>query len=141
MKYMEWKSSFNLNIKEIDQQHRKLVEIINLLYESLHPSTEKDELEVLVDILNKEATAINEMLAYTIKHFKYEEELLWNNKYPEYYEHKKEHDSFTGQVEMYKNHFDSAIEVNINEMMNYLKDWLRDHILVEDKKYIPYVKK
>ena len=50
---MEWKPNFNLNIKSIDQQHQKLVEIINLLYDSSHPSTHKDELHTLVEILNK----------------------------------------------------------------------------------------
>ena len=140
MKYMEWKSSFNLNIETIDQQHRKLVEIINLLHESLQPSTEEDELNALVDILNKEATAINDMLEYTTNHFKYEEQLLRVNRYPGYDEHKKRHDSFTSQVKMYKNHFDNAIEVNVNEMMEYLKAWLLNHILREDKKYVPYLK-
>jgi len=53
MKCMEWKPNFNLNIKSIDQQHQKLVEIINLLYDSSHPSTHKDELHTLVEILNK----------------------------------------------------------------------------------------
>ncbi len=140
MSYMEWKPEYNLNIETVDKQHRKLVDIINLLYESTQPDAEKDELHALVEILEKEATAINEMLEYTIKHFKDEEKLMVLNKYPEYEEHKKRHDSFTRQVRQYKEHFDSAEEVDVDEMMRYLKKWLLDHILGEDKKYVPYLK-
>ena len=81
------------------------------------------------------------MLEYTIKHFKYEEEFLRNNHYPEYNEHKKQHDSFTKRVKMYKQRFDSAVEVDVNEMMKFLKIWLLDHIFGEDKKYVPYISK
>lgn len=111
MKYMEWEPGFNFNIEAIDQQHRKLVDIINLLYETLHPATGKDELHALVDVLHKKATAINNMLEYAIKHFRYEEKLLQENNYPEYDEHKRQHESFTSQVEMYKKLFDSSIGV------------------------------
>ena len=141
MKYMEWEDSFNLNIESIDQQHSKLVDIINLLYEATQPDSSKDELYALVDVLDKEARAINKMLEYTVFHFQHEEKLLLDNKYPDYEEHKERHDSFTKQVAMYKKHFDSAENVDVNEMMGYLKSWLREHILIEDKKYVPYLKK
>ena len=141
MNYMEWEDSFNLDIESIDQQHSKLVEIINLLYETTQPDSSKDELHALVDVLDKEARAINKMLEYTVFHFRYEENLLQENQYPEYKSHKQRHDSFTKEVAMYKKHFDSAENVDVNEMMSFLKSWLREHILIEDKKYVPYLKK
>jgi hemerythrin-like metal-binding protein len=137
---MEWESDFNCNIETIDQQHRKLVDIINLLYETLESRT-KNDMHALVETLSKEADAINDMLRYTLEHFKYEEKMMLDYTYPQYNEHKEMHDSFTSKAKIYKNHFDSAIEVNVNEMMAYLKEWLRNHILVEDKKFVPYVKK
>ncbi len=140
MPYMEWEPGFNFNIEEIDRQHRKLVDIINLLYEALHPSSEKGELHALVESLNKEATAINEMLDYTVKHFQYEEQLLQAAKYPAYYKHKQQHDAFTNRVQAYKKLFDISADIDITEMMDYLKGWLRNHILGEDRKYVPYLK-
>ncbi len=141
MSYMEWKPEYNLGVETVDRQHKKLVDIINLLYESTQPDAGKDELHALVEILDKEATAINEMLEYTIKHFKDEEKLMALHKYPEFDEHKKRHDSFTRQVKLYKEYFDKAEDVDVNEMMEYLKKWLLNHIMGEDKKYVPYLKK
>ena len=52
--------------------------------------------------------------------------LLQENQYPEYKAHKQRHDSFTKKVAMYKKHFDRAENVDVNEMMGFLKSWLRE---------------
>jgi len=141
MKYMEWESGFNLGIESIDQQHRRLVDIINLVYESMHPGAGKDELSTILDKMNSKVTAIEEMLRYAAVHFKYEEEQMLAADYPGHEKHKKMHNHFANEARIYRDKFDSATEEDTAVMMRYLKDWLRGHILGEDKKYVPYLRK
>lgn len=141
MKYMEWESRFSMNIPSIDKQHKKLVEMINQLHEVLQPNTEKDVLKAMVDDLSKQASVINGLMNYVVTHFKYEEECLRKHNYPyrKYEKHKKQHEYFTAKVRVYRSHFDKGTAVDANEMMDYLKDWLRKHILKTDKKYVRFL--
>lgn len=125
MALINWSDNLSVNIKGLDNQHKKLVSIIN----ELHDAMKKGESsKVLTKILF-------EMAAYTKTHFKSEEELFDKFNYPDKIKHKKEHDMFVQKVDDFMTEYKSG-KTNLSfELMNFLTKWLMNHIQVSDKAY------
>ncbi len=112
-------------ITQFDQQHQKLVGLINQLYEAMRVGKGRVELGIILD----------ELVDYTRKHFSSEEALMLKHAYPQYTQHKASHDRLTQQVMDFKNQY-KAGKIGLSvQMMNFLKEWLVNHILDEDKAY------
>lgn len=125
MVLMEWTPNFSVGVTEIDEQHKKLVEMLNLLYDAMTQGKSK---EVLSDILVG-------LIGYTGTHFGTEEKYFDQFNYPEKETHKSEHKKFVEKVTAFKSDFDSGNASVSIEIMNFLKDWLVNHIQGTDKRY------
>ena len=130
MKLFIWDDKYLVNIKEIDDQHIKLVELINKLNEAMHEGQGCEMLEVV----------LKDLVEYTNSHFKKEENLLSSNGYPDFIKHKEKHDELTEQVIDLQKQFEGGRIMITLQVMKFLKDWLSDHILDIDKKYAPFLK-
>lgn len=125
MALINWNDSFSVNVAEIDQQHKKLVTMINELGDAMKQRKAKDVMGKIV----------NDMISYASTHFKTEEKYFDQFGYPETDRHKKEHTSFVQRVSDFKKGFENGkISLSI-EVMDFLCDWLQDHIKGSDKKY------
>lgn len=125
MGFMTWNDSYSVKIKEIDQQHQKLMEMINQLNEAMSKGKGK---EVVGGVLQK-------LINYTVSHFSMEEKLMRENDYPEYAEHKAKHDKMTAKVlSLQKDVAASKLTVT-HEVMSFLMDWLQKHIMGTDMNY------
>ncbi len=126
MQNIEWKKSFSVGIEEIDNQHKQLVKIINELYGKLshNPSS-----VTLADIHK-------ELKDYYNHHFETEEKYMLKFGFEHYKDHKSEHDSFRIQLNDLINNQSINIDKQIIEILNFLKDWLLNHIMDTDKEYI-----
>ncbi len=123
-----WKPEFDTNIEEIDQQHKKLVETINILHEAMNKGKGKD-------VLSK---VFANLLEYTTEHFATEEKLMIAFVYPDYVEHKQEHEKCVAEVLKFKERFDQGdLSVTIN-LRIFLVDWLHAHLMEMDMKYVPF---
>jgi hemerythrin len=129
MPLFQWSSELSVNVKEIDTQHKKLVEMINLLHDSMKSGKGK---ELMGGILN-------ELVDYTVYHFSTEEKLFQKHGYAEYLQHKKQHDDLTRQVADIKSRFEGGQITITVEVMNFLKDWLNTHIKQSDKRYSAFL--
>ncbi len=128
---IEWNDKYSVNISLIDEQHKKLFEIINkAIIATKHSKVTKDVLGIL-----------DEMTEYALKHFEIEERYMKEFNFPEYLTHRKEHIDFTNNTIDYKNKVVGGDFQIINEILEYLKQWLVNHIQVTDKKYIGCFKK
>jgi len=127
-----WSDVYSLGFPAIDDQHKKLVGIINNLI----------ELDQGGDTSTKAAfaKAFREAGEYAQTHFHDEEEILKKANYPNLSEHKKKHESF--MTELWKE-FSSFKEGNGSPLglVRFLKNWLLDHIARIDKQYVPYLPK
>ncbi|MBF0559256.1 MAG: hemerythrin family protein [Nitrospirae bacterium] len=122
---MTWKNSLSVNIEAVDEQHKKLIRLINDMHDAMKTGQSK---EVMGRIFG-------ELLDYTATHFKYEEDLFQKYGYPDSFDHKKAHEALVNKAVDLKTKFDRG-ELSINlEVMSFLKDWLNNHILRTDKKY------
>ncbi|WP_298684569.1 bacteriohemerythrin [uncultured Methanomethylovorans sp.] len=84
MRLITWSEKYSMNIKEIDDQHKKLVEMINELHDTMKQAKSK-ETSLIV---------INELVAYTQYHFSTEEKYMKQFGYSDHVSHKKEHEKF-----------------------------------------------
>jgi hemerythrin len=128
MSFITWKDSMSVNVKEIDDQHKKLISLINELHEWIRAGEKKD---ILGDMLE-------ELINYTKYHFSAEERRMKQFSYIGYVEHKHEHDDFTDKVMSLKEKYDKGQGALSEEVSSFLKDWLTNHILGTDKKYTPF---
>lgn len=128
MALIQWNDSFSVNVVEIDRQHQKLVGMINDLTDAMRQGKSKD-------ILGK---IINGLIGYAVTHFRAEEKYFDQFGYPETNSHKKEHSYFTKKIAEFKAGFDAGKLGLSIEVMDFLSNWLQDHIKGVDKKYGPF---
>lgn len=125
MVLMQWSDELSVAVREIDGQHQKLVELINTLHAAMLAKQGKQVLEKTLD----------ELAAYTVYHFQTEEKYMQKFAYPSYFSHKKEHDAFVKKVSDFQKEFNSGKLGLSLEIMNFLKDWVTNHIKGTDKRY------
>jgi hemerythrin len=122
---MPWKDSYSVNVKSIDEQHKKLVSIINELNNAM--LYEKGR-----SVIGK---VLKDLVDYTVSHFDYEEKLMEKNGYSDLENHKKIHKDLLKTVGKFYDEFSSGEVEMSKDIMDFLKTWLSEHILGSDKKY------
>lgn len=125
MAIIEWRDDYSVDIQEIDEQHKCIVNYINELGDAL---IRKGNQVAVYDVVNK-------LVEYTKIHFAVEETLMRIFTYQGYNEHKISHDMLVLQLSsLQKKLYDGHPEVGM-ELMMLLKKWLLEHISHEDKQY------
>jgi len=128
---MEWSDAFVLGIQEIDDQHKKLVNLVNELNAAMKSGKGVHQL----------AKVFEELKEYTVHHFATEEALFEEHNYPGMISHIAIHKKLVGQVLELEEKFKNNSGVLTTDVMNFLKDWLVKHIQGEDRKYVPHLLK
>ncbi len=127
---MQWGPQYVLGIKDIDNEHQKLVNMINDLYEAMSQGKGDDVLgRVLGGLVN-----------YCATHFATEEKYMQKCGYEDFAEHKRIHDGLTSKVKSLFNDFNSGKAKMSLSVTTFLKDWLNKHILQTDKNYVQCMK-
>lgn len=124
MALISWSNMLSTGISEQDNQHKKLIDLINQLNEAMQAGKGADVL----------GSVLSELVNYTVFHFVYEEKLMAQHKYEDTPAHTSEHTKFVQTVGDFKKKFDSGGAVISVEIMNFLRDWLTNHIMKTDKK-------
>ena len=122
---INWNDSYSVGNAEMDEQHKKLIEIINKLFKSFKEGNAQD---ILSEILN-------EMIDYSNYHLNSEEKLLFKHDYPEKDNHEAIHQEFRDKIDELKLIIQKKDEGAHYKLIEYLKNWWTNHILIEDMKY------
>lgn len=128
-RFVRWRDEYRIGIEAIDDDHRRLLTLINNLQTAVHYPT-GDAFE---------RRALEELVDYTKYHFAREEELMRTNDFPGYEEHKREHDEMISRVDGYLEGYQRDPEGTIEEVARFLKGWLVRHIAGTDQKYAPFL--
>jgi len=128
MALIQWNDTLSVKIIEIDREHQKLVKMINDLEDAMRAGQGKDILKKIVDGL----------IQYTASHFSTEEKYFDQFAYPDSPAHKSEHQKFLQEVSRFRNDFQNGKLGLSIQVMNFLSDWLKKHILGTDQKYSPF---
>jgi len=131
MSFIKWHENLSIHFPTIDEQHKKLVHLVNLLHDAMKQGKGKE-------VLGK---ALDELINYTVYHFNTEEEYMIKHKYPELLSHKNEHKKLTEDVLKLKDKFEKGEAGITIEVMHFLKNWVADHIEKTDKKMGEYLAK
>lgn len=128
--YLKWDASMDTGIELIDNDHKKLLALINQLQNATQYNVDEHIIDQIMD----------DLINYTKYHFEREEFLMHNNEYPDYSNHKQLHKNMIDKMSDCIIKYKSNPEHTIDDALNFLKSWLINHIKGEDKKYIPFMK-
>jgi len=127
-----WDDAYSVGFSAIDDQHKKLVIMINDLFQMDKDGSNATKASF--------AKAFSNAGDYAQTHFHDEEEILEKAGYPDLSDHKKEHVIFINEVWKQFSLFNDGNESTVG-LARFLKKWLLTHIAVRDKKYAPYLVK
>lgn len=127
--YVQWKDDYSVGINSIDQQHKKLLSLINQLQTAVDYSTGEEF----------EREALDQLVDYTKTHFSYEESLMRDNDYPDFGPHKAKHDEMIREVEAVLVEYEKDHDLAMEHGAKFLKTWLINHINGTDKEYSSFL--
>ena len=132
---VSWNSKMETGIDEIDKQHKRLFEIADKLYEAKNGDPERLNIGI--------AAAAEELLDYAKIHFDTEEGMMERAGFEGYAEHKTIHRAFQEKAQAYQTRINERTDdvFLAMEIMNFMIDWIIDHISLKDQEYVPFIGK
>ena len=129
MENILWDESLSVGNQRIDNQHKQLIQILNRLINSLYTDFDR--------VLFSEI--LSELLEYSRVHFRDEELLLEEKKYPKLADHHNEHRDFKLELaKICESILQGNTQVNL-KLVEYLSNWYVNHICVSDQDYKHYM--
>jgi hemerythrin-like metal-binding protein len=129
MALMKWSSKYSVGVKTLNSQHTVLFDILN----ELHAAMMKGQASSVNGPL------LHKLVDYTLGHFAAEEQMMTATRYPGLFQHRAKHHKLTRQVGEFVERYERG-ESRLNvELLNFLSDWLTNHILKSDKEYGPWL--
>jgi hemerythrin len=125
---LSWSSDLSVGIDVIDAQHKCILDYINRLYEARIP---RDRAAV--------AQVLEELVAYTLAHFSFEEAMLEEARYHFLVPHRRVHEQFVLRLGDFRRRFERGEDVGI-DLQNTLVAWLMNHIRHDDAAYASMVR-
>ncbi|GAA0554287.1 hemerythrin-like metal-binding protein [Rhizomicrobium palustre] len=135
MAYMEWNTALKVGIAIFDDEHKKLIAVINRLHEALQAGCGQ------ADLLRE----VDHLIDYTAMHFRHEEMYFDDWSYPAAKPHCASHAALYGKMCGFRHAITSSNGSGFHglrateEMLKFLKSWWFDHILIEDQAYGTYL--
>ena len=128
---VSWGDSFATGIRLVDEQHKELIKLTNELYRACLIGVEE------TGPVFKEALSCT--VEYVRFHFAAELEILEKVNYPDYNEHKKQHEFLIKHILAASKEFGSGKKFIPNQFVRTLKDWVFGHIAFYDKQFAAYI--
>jgi len=124
---LTWSSKYSVGVRALDDQHRRLVGILN----ALHAAMLKGQAQKIAGPL------LDDLLIYTRDHFSTEERMMSEAGFPGLAEHRAKHQELGGQVGDYVIRYRKGDSTIYIQLLIFLRDWLANHIQKEDLEYGP----
>jgi len=125
MAIMVWSAKLSVGVEKFDNEHKKLVELLNGLHDEMMRGNANGNMGAL----------LSNLVRYTQTHFLGEESYFSEHSYPGWLSHKAEHDAFRKKAaELEQAHKKGKTNLSL-ETAKFLKDWLTNHILGTDMRY------
>ncbi|MGA3160266.1 MAG: bacteriohemerythrin [Terracidiphilus sp.] len=126
-----WTENLSVGVKAFDDDHKRMIRMINELHGVLQ------DVDTEGKIPNEEIEiALHRLENYIQYHCMQEEAVMAKTGYAELEEHKEEHTQLAAILaEMARRFQGSTDPAHAGEIMQFIYDWLTNHINVTDKKY------
>jgi hemerythrin len=129
VKELVWDNTLSVQVNEIDEDHRRLVDLFNILN---HSVAEGDSTEYIEAVLE-------ELISCTVWHFRHEERLMLKYGYEDHAEHRTEHQDLIESVRDLQQKFLREGKKVSSDDIEFLEHWLTGHILGADMKLGSYL--
>ena len=128
----EWKKKkLELEINDIDNQHKELIYILQQTNDLQHTSDARKK--VFLPVI------IKKLFYYAQFHFSYEEEHMSKNNYGQIKKQQELHKAFISEIMKFAEEYKKGYITLTDEIIIFVKDWVINHILTEDKQYKDYL--
>jgi len=127
--YMSWDESYSVGVRVLDEDHQRLLHLINNFQTAARYNTGEHFVR----------QALDELIDYTKTHFAREEQLMESNGYPDLEVHRKQHEEMIAKVGEEVARFEQDPDGTVDELLTFLKEWLIHHILGTDMEYGPFL--
>jgi hemerythrin len=121
----EWSDVFRVGVDDLDQEHRRLFALVNDLSETIGRTGKIDGHQ----------RQKKELLDFARLHFKSEEALMEKHGYPRLETQRKDHHDLLERLERFAGAEERRTRPRAQTAVDYLKDWLIRHTLIEDLRY------
>ena len=125
MTRIKWSKTYSVGVEEIDHQHKQLFEMINNYQDSLDAADNTAPKKLLTNLME-----------YALTHFGTEEKYFEIFQYSGSEIHIKQHQEFETKVREFIKLYQSMKIFNSSTVLHFLKNWIINHVLISDKKYI-----
>lgn len=121
--YIKWEPNYTVHVEILDEQHRKLFDIVNDLIDE----TEMGSTRLL--------PVIQDLVQYLSVHFHQEHLVMMKSGYPGFLQHSQEHRRFTDKIEEFlQSYRQGDAELGL-KMIVYMKEWIFNHTTRLDRQY------
>jgi len=124
--YVEWKPFYSVGDAAIDDEHKRLLGIVDDLYVAVQMGHGQTRVQ---DVLER-------LAEYTTTHFDHEERVMRGCGYPNLDAHKAMHSEMQRRVLELQANTNAVAE---KDLLRFLKNWWVRHIQNQDKAYAPYL--
>lgn len=132
MSEYKWTKDLEFGIKEIDEQHKHIIELVNSFSKMDKKNFSRN------DILD----FFNEIISYTHVHFKAEEKIFNEASYPDAKEHTIEHQKLLKKInDLFLGFSEDSINQTVAGVSKLLTEWIEDHLMRVDRKYVGFLLK
>ncbi len=125
-KKLDWEDKYSVGVEEIDNQHKRMFEVINELLDAINTNSTEESLGHIIESL----------IQYKKFHFATEEKYFKEFNYDETIEHINKHKEFNDKLNALKEKYLNYTVEFAFELVDFLEDWLLNHLTVVDQKYI-----
>lgn len=138
-----WTKEYSIGVEEMDSQHQMLLIIINRIEIIAQGNPNRVEFD------SKVRGVMQELYNYTVLHFSSEEVILKMFNYPDFVNHKKQHDKFIELINGKKANIETLLDDGKNDLVieemkaiySFLSNWLLTHIKKTDSEYTQFFEK
>jgi len=128
---LTWHDDLELGVPFMDQDHRRILELVHALFEVLINRSD----ETVVN------SSVVELVNYTCAHFEREERRMIEAGYPEYAQHKAEHTKLTEEISKIIALVQQENSPTISEpLLNFMAEWVILHTKGADRRFARYLK-
>jgi len=128
-----WSPTYSVGVKVIDDQHKKLFNFVNDMYNHIAGNEEAEQAYF--------KKIIQQIFEHIRTNFATEEKILLVTKFPDYIEHKSAHESFILTLIGNMKDVETGKKMNLTAFIHFLRDWILTHIAIMDRQHFEFLRK
>ncbi len=129
MRKIEWKDTFSVGVKALDEQHQELFSYLNTIFAIFEDPSQRE----------KTGEVLLKLEEYARVHFTTEEKLFEKHKFYGTKDHQKEHHLYEEKIKEFNLRMEKGNDRVLEDMLEFLADWWMGHIQGCDKDYTRFL--